>query len=187
MIQKEKITENAAKYFKTGETYGFMNEELLQFLGTDFISAPATTMESMHNAFEGGLIDHLLRTTAYAVKLNKLLPEDMQLANETIIKVGCLSQIGKAHSFTPCESDWHRKNQGKMYEYNDQMSMRVGERSIMYATKHGIELTEGEYQAILNFDKENDAQAKWHSETLATILKQAIELAIMEEKNRADV
>lgn len=182
MLTKEKITANAAKYFKTGETYNFMTEDLMDFLGVEFVGAPASTMTSLHNAFEGGLIDHMLRTTAYAVKLNKLLPEDMQVANESIIRVGCLFQIGKAHAYTECTSQWHRDNQGKMYEFSDQISMRVGERSIMYATQNGVSLTEEEYQAIFNFDKEDDAQSKWHSEPLAILLKQANELAIMEEK-----
>jgi len=182
MLEKDKITGNAAKFFKTGETYSFMTEELMTFLGAGFIGAPASTMTSLHNAFEGGLIDHLLRTTAYAVKINKTLPEHMQVSTKSIITVGCLFQIGKAHSYTPCKSDWHRKNQGKMYEFVDQISMRIGERSVMYATQHGVELTEEEYQAIFNFDKEEDAQAKWHSEPLSVILKQANELAIMEEK-----
>ena len=84
-----------------------------------------------------------------------------------------------------CESEWHRTNQGKMYEFNDELtSMRVGERSAYYALKYGVELSEDEYQSIINYDKpEDDKQAKWHSSTLSTILKQANELAIIEEKN----
>ena len=72
-----------------------------------------------------------------------------------------------------------------MYDFNEELiSMRVGERSIYYATKYGISLTEEEYQAILNYDKsEDDKQSKWYSSTLSTILKQANELAIIEEKS----
>jgi hypothetical protein len=72
-----------------------------------------------------------------------------------------------------------------MYEFNDELtSMRVGERSAYYALKYGVELSEDEYQSIINYDKpEDDKQAKWHSSTLSTILKQANELAIIEEKN----
>jgi hypothetical protein len=45
-----------------------------EFLGEEFINAPASTMESL-NAFTGGLIDHLLRVASYAVKFNTALPE----------------------------------------------------------------------------------------------------------------
>jgi len=47
----------------------------------------------------------------------------------------------------------------------------------------GIKLSEEEYQAIVNYDKsEDDKQSKWYGSTLSTILKQANELAIIEEK-----
>ena len=94
-------------------------------------------------------------------------------------------KIGKTFLYKWCDSEWHRNNQGKMYEYNEELtSMRVGERSVYYATKYGISLTEEEYQAIINYDKsEDDKQSKWYSSVLSNILKQANELAIIEEKS----
>lgn len=183
-LTKEKIVANAKKFFKTGETYGFMNDGLMNFLGETFIGAPASTMTSLHNAFEGGLIDHSLRVTSYAVKLNDILPETMRVSKESLIKVSCLHQIGKAKLYKENKSEWHKTNQGKMYEFNDNMtSMSIGERSVMYALKHGIDLSEEETQAIYNFAKDGtDKQAKYHSSTLAVILRQAIELAILEEQ-----
>ena len=72
-----------------------------------------------------------------------------------------------------------------MYEFNDDVtSMSVGERSAIYAMSNGIELSETEFQAIVNHDKDDsDKQSKWHTETLGVILRQANELAILEEKN----
>jgi hypothetical protein len=62
--------------------------------------------------------------------------------------------------------------------------MRVGERSAYYALTNNIKMTEEEYQAIINFDKpEEDKMAKFHGSTLSTILKQANELAIIEQKS----
>jgi hypothetical protein len=46
-----------------------------EFLGEEFINAPASTMESLNNAFTGGLIDHLLRVASYAVKFNCITRE----------------------------------------------------------------------------------------------------------------
>lgn len=183
-LKKEQITKNVTKYFKTAQEYGFMNEELTTFLGQDFIKAPASTMKDLHNAFEGGLIDHLLRVTKYAVSLNdSILPDDQKIDKKSLVKVGLLHQIGKAHLYTPCTSEWHIKHQGKMYDFADVVSMRVGERSAFYVLTHGIKLTEEEYQAIINYDKdESDKQAKYHTNTLGEILKIANQLAIMEEK-----
>ena len=182
---KEKINKNKETFLEKNELYGILNKELLEYLGEDLLTAPASTMKSLHNAFPGGLIDHILKTTKYAIGINKLLPETMSADAQSIVKVCFLHQIGKTFLYKWCESEWHRNNQGKMYDFNEELtSMRVGERSVYYAMKYGITLTEEEYQAIVNYDKsEDDKQSKWYSSTLSTILKQANELAIIEEKN----
>jgi hypothetical protein len=181
---KDKIEKNTKKFHATNEKYNIFTKGLLDFLGDDLTSAPASTMKSLHNAFPGGLIDHIILTTKYAVDINLSLPENLRVNNDSLIKVCFLHQIGKTYLYKLCESEWHRNNQGKMYEFKDDLvSMRVGERSAYYALKYGVELSEEEYQSIINYDKpDDDKQAKWHSSTLATILKQANELAIIEEK-----
>ncbi len=185
-ISNEQIIKNTTKYFETAQKYGFMTDEFMKFLGEAFIKAPASTMKSMNNAFEGGLIDHLLRVTKHAISINGILPETLQLPKESIIKVCLLHQIGKAQLFTPCTSEWHIKNQGKMYEFNEELlSFRVGERSVYYALTNGVTLTDAEYQAILNYDKsDTDKQAKYYTEPLGILLKQANEWAIIEEKQK---
>lgn len=182
---KDKIIKNKQTFLEKNELYGILSKELLDYLGEDLLTAPASTMKSLHNAFPGGLLDHIILTTKYSVDINLSLPEELRVNNESLIKVCFLHQIGKSFLYKMCESEWHRTNQGKMYEFNDELtSMRVGERSAYYALKYGVELSEDEYQSIINYDKpEDDKQAKWHSSTLATILKQANELAIIEEKN----
>ena len=183
MLTEQKILKNTEKYFKTAETHGFMNDNLIDFLGEGFIGAPASTATNLHNAYEGGLIAHLLLTAKYAVSINNVLPDIMKVELPSLLKVCLLHQIGKAKLYKPFNSDWHNKR-GIMYEFNnDLVSMSVGERSAIYALSNGIELSEDEYQAIINHDKDDsDKQAKWHSSTLGVILKQANELAIIEEK-----
>lgn len=187
MLKQEQILKNTKKYFQTAQDHGFMNDELMNFLGEDFIKAPASTMSDLNNSFEGGLIDHLLKVTKYAISINEnVLPENLRLQKKDIIKVCFLHQIGKAHIYEPCTSEWHIKNQGKNYEFKQGVtSMRVGERSALYALNNGIKLTEEEYQAIVNFDKDdNDKQAKYHNSLLGDLLKMANQLAIIEEKNQ---
>jgi len=185
MLTEEKIKTNASKYFEAGEKYGFMTEDLMNFLGVDIMAAPATTKLDNYNAYKGGLIAHMLRTAKYAVKLNGILPDDMQVTQESLVKVSLLFQIGKTFMFTPNPSKWHRDNQGKMYEFNDMVSLKTGERSVYYATKFGVSLTEDEFQAILNYDKlDTDLQAKFHTETLGCLLRQASDLAILESKKK---
>jgi hypothetical protein len=185
-LEKEKIVTNTKKYFETATKLGFMNEELMSFLGEAFIKAPASSISSFHNAFEGGLIDHLLRVAAYAVKINNTLSDDEKVNQNSLLKVCLLHQIGKANLYTPCTSEWHRKNQGKMYEFNqDLVSMRVGERSVYYAVSHGISLTEEEYSSILNFDKNDDKMSDYHNSMVGDLLKMGSILAIKnEQKNK---
>jgi hypothetical protein len=172
-------------YVNAVKKYNVANEDLLNHLGDDLFTAPASTMTSLHNAFEGGLVDHLLRVAKFAVKINSILPESLQQPMESVMRVALLSEIGKVGIYTPCTSEWHRKNQGKMYEFVDnKVSMRVGQRSIYYLTQTGNKLSEVEYQAILTHDVNtgDDAMFRWHAEPLTVILRQAIELAIMDEK-----
>src|ERR1035437_676685 len=124
-LTKENIVANTKKYFDTATKLGFMNDELMTFLGEAFIKAPASSMLSFHNAFEGGLIEHSLKVASYAVKFNNSLPEDEKVDQTSLLKVCLLHQIGKANLYTPCTSEWYRKNQGKMYEFNEDItSMR---------------------------------------------------------------
>ncbi len=184
-IEQEKIVSNTKKYFETSTKLGFMNETLMSFLGEDFIAAPASSMLSYNNAFEGGLIDHLLRVASYAVKINDSLPEEERVDKTSLLKVCFLHQIGKAHLYVPCTSKWHRENLGKMYEFNEaQASMRVGERSVYYATSNGISLTEEEYTAILNFDKNDDKMSEFHNSMIGDLLKMGSVLAIKNEQKK---
>jgi hypothetical protein len=185
-IPKEQILKNTTKYFETAEKYGFMTPDFMKFLGEDFIKAPASTMKDMHNACEGGLIDHLLRVTKHAISINAALPLDLQSPKESIIKVCLLHQIGKAHLYVPCTSAWHIEKQGKMYDYNEELlAFNIGERSVFYAMTNGVSLTDYEYQAIINYDKgDADKQAKYFTERLGMLLKHANQWAIVEEKEK---
>lgn len=178
-LSKEKIIANSKKYFETAFENGFMTEELMNFLGEEFIKAPASSMLEYHNAFEGGLIDHLLRVAAYAIRINNSLPEEDKVNQQSLLKVCLLHGLGKAKLYLENNSEWHKKHQGKMYGFNkDLVSMRMGERSAYYALSHGVKLTEEEYAAILFFDKVDDRMSDFHNSMLGELLKMGSVLAI---------
>ncbi len=184
-LSQEKIVSNTKKYFETANAKGFMNEKLMTFLGEAFIKAPASSMVDYHNAFEGGLIDHLLNVAKYAFLINKSLPDDEQVDQNSLLKVCLLHQIGKVYLYIPCNSEWHRKNQGKMYDFNKEISsMRVGERSAYYALSNDITLTEEEFSAILNFDKSDDKMSEYHNSMIGDLLKMGNTLAIRNERKK---
>ena len=184
-MDKKTISKNKKLFEFTNEKYSVYTTKLVEFLGNDLFTAPASTLLSLHNASEGGLLDHLIRVAKYAAMFNEILPETLKCTKESIIKVSFLCEIGKVFLYKPCESKWHRENQGKMYEFvEENTSMKIGERSLFYALSNGVMLTESEAQAILSFDKDDDDKmVKWHSTPLTKVLKTAIEFAIMEEKN----
>ena len=81
-------------------------------------------------------------------------------------------------------SQWHKDNKGEMYKFNEEsLSMSTSERSVFYALKSGINLTEDEVYAIFNY---NSDFAYWsldkEGEKLASLLKTANLIAIIEEK-----
>jgi hypothetical protein len=183
MLTEEKIKKNAAKFYSTGEKYNCLTPQLVDTLGVAIVDAPASTNNNLNNAFPGGLIDHILKVTKYCISLNETLPEPMRLPVESIIKVTILHQIGKVNLYKKLESPWHNER-GIMYEFNDELiSMKVGERSAHMAMANGIKLTDVEYQAIINFDKDDtDKQAKYYTSILGDLLKAGNTFAINEEK-----
>lgn len=183
------VAENREIYHKYNGVYKFLTPELEDFLGEELYSCPASTMGTLHNACFGGLVDHMLKVAKYAVGINDLLPKDLKTPKESIIKVALLHDIGKCFQYEENKDEWSIKKLKKFYEFkNENVSMRVGQRSLYYALSNGVKLNEKEAQAILYFDTDgDDKMAKWHSEPLTKILQQAVELAIMDEKRNNNV
>jgi hypothetical protein len=185
MLTIEQLEQNKKKFKETNKKYSILTQELEDFLGEDFYTSPATTMLDMYGSYPGGLLNNCLKAAKYSIKINDLLPDNVKSNPVSILKCIFISQIGKVFLFKPNKNDWQIKNQGKMYEFNEELvSLKVGERSVYYATKYGVSLTEEEYQAILNTDKDSDdKQAKYYSENLTHVIKMGFELSILEEKN----
>ena len=58
MDLKERIIKNKEKFELTNTKYNVLTDRLLDFLGDNFFTAPASDLKSKHNAFPGGLLDH---------------------------------------------------------------------------------------------------------------------------------
>ena len=184
MLTQDKILKNAKKFHDTAVKYEIINDTLSDLLGKEFISAPCTSSTKFYNAYEGGLIQHILNTTKYAVSINNLLPEPKRVDVASLIKVCLIHQIGKSNMFIPQTSKWHRDNKGEMYTWNeDNLSMSVAERSIYYALKSNIDLSEDEVFAIYNYNSDFAHKPMLNEgEKLAALLKISNMTAIIEEK-----
>jgi hypothetical protein len=184
-LTQAQIQKNKDIFLLLNKKYQLLPDTLVTFLGEDFFHAPATTMTTMHNACDGGLLDYLLKVAEYAKKINDTLPASLQQPALSVYRVAFLTGIGKTFMFIPNSNEWSRKN-GKIYEFAPGVSaMSAGERSALYALRYGMDLSDDEYQAIINSDKsEEEPQVKWFGSSLTTILRQAIEWAIMDLKHR---
>ena len=75
-----------------------------------------------------------------------------------------LGKVGDLENdyYVPNESEWHRKNQGKIYNHNPKLQyMTVPDRAIWLLTQFDIKLTEAEYLGIKLtdglYDKANES------------------------------
>ena len=128
---------------------------------------PASSFDHYHNAFEGGYVDHVLRVIKCAKQVYCLWRDcgaDMSgYTEEELIFVALNHDIGKMgfpgegnQIYIPNDSEWHRKNQGKMYKINPNNPFSLVNDLSIYLLQHynisitwnemlGIKLTDGLY------------------------------------------
>jgi len=183
-MTEERIEKNKIKFKEINEAYDIFTPELEEFLGEDFFLAPASASLDMYYCYPGGLVDFLMSVCKYAVNVNETLPESIKVDKKSLVRTIFLSQIGKTFLFKLNENEWMVKNKGKMYEYRDDdvVIMSIGERSAYYAINYGVELSDIEYQSILNSDKEQTERFMRGSRPLYYVMKMGLEIALMEEK-----
>lgn len=136
------------------------------------VMLPASGVEHYHNAFPGGYIDHVLRVMDFSERewihweknglkvdnftLNELL---FAAAHHDLGKVG---MKGEYNPYQPNSSEWHRKNQGKIYNHDSaQPFMLVPDLSIFTLQQFGVPMSWSEFLAIRThdgvYDRANEA------------------------------
>lgn len=180
MLDKEQILKNKEVFLELNTKYKIFTKELLDFLGENLFLSPATTNLDMFGCYPGGLMQHMINSCKHSITLNDMLPENLRINKTTIIKCSFITHIGKVFLYVENKNEWSKKTLGKIYEFNnDLIIMKGNHRSVYYANRYGIELTENEYNAIINQDNENN----YNEDILTFLLKKGIEMAILIEKN----
>ena len=120
--------------------------------------APASGVVYYHNAWPGGYVDHILNITKCAKKIYKMWKKmgahTEEYTLESVIFCALHHDLGKLGDLTenyyvPNESEWHRINQGKMYNYNDKLHfMTVTDRAVYLLNHFSIDMTQIEYLAL---------------------------------------
>jgi len=116
--------------------------------------APASSKEHFHNAFPGGYVEHVLNITNAVKKVYSTWKEcgaHINFTEEEMIFATIHHDLGKVGDdsedyYIPNDSEWHRKNQGKIYTHNPKLQyMNVSDRSLWLLQEFNIKLNQTEY------------------------------------------
>lgn len=135
-------------------------KEMYAKFGERLITAPASSVNYYHNAFPGGYLDHVLRVTDIALKMYDFYENygmDLNGFNKSnLVFVALNHDLGKLgfvgngrEKYLMNDSDWHIKNQGKVYKYNENIPFAcVSDLSLYTLQRHGVVVEWEEYIAI---------------------------------------
>jgi hypothetical protein len=161
-LSPEQMAENLAKFYSLIDKYisGDRKDKLMEMykdIEETLATSPASTKISHHNAFAGGYLDHVIRVTEAALVFEKVWDKFGQSKNYTTEELAFSAlnhDLGKLGTndepvYIPNQSQWHRENQGLMFNYNPAIThMRIAERSLFVLQKYGIQVSENEFLAI---------------------------------------
>lgn len=158
----EQLQENYNKFLSYIETYisGDRKTKLMK-LYTDhaerIMLMPAASIDHHHNTFPGGYVDHVIRVVECALKLKNLWAASgayIDYTDEELVFAAINHDLGKigteeAEQYQVNDSEWHRKNQGKLYKHNSvNPFMTVPDRSLFILQGRGIPMSLNEYLGI---------------------------------------
>ncbi len=158
---EKELKENYDKFIAVVKKYftGERLERLLHMyseseLGPNLAIAPASGNAGYHNCYTGGYIDHIFNVCKNALKVKELfiqLGGKVDFTDEELIFVALHHDLGKLGLknkpyYIPNPSDWHIKNQGKVYTANPELHhMTHTDRTIFVLQQYGITFSEAEY------------------------------------------
>ena len=157
-------------------------DKLVELYGDKIKNASFSVSNEDSNAYDGSLVNTVLRVlTPNAVRLNDILPQNIKVEKNAIVKVCLLSHISKAIRLIPNDNKWEIETRNIKYKFDPNLpSIRTGLHSVVIANECGIPLTASEVEAMTVMDKDaEDKQTKYFSSPLATIIKQANELTYL--------
>jgi len=160
MIDEQKIEENYNKFMEyvKAESRADKLIEMYEIFGNELNLAPASAKVFYHNAFPGGYLDHVLRVTETALQvasLYKKMGGTIDFTKQELVFAALHHDLGKLGDpdqgpyYLEQDSDWHRKNRGEMYKFNENIQfMTVTDRALYLLQKYGITVTEKETLGI---------------------------------------
>lgn len=123
--------------------------------------APASSVDYYHNAFPGGYLDHILRVTKNGLNLYPIFSDTFGLDTSdfdesNVVFTALHHDLGKlgfpyenGEVYVPNKSEWHRVNQGKIYEINKEVPFAVTADLSLYILQYfQVPMSWNEYLTI---------------------------------------
>lgn len=163
-LSAEQIEKNWKEYRKrVNELFPNRSESLnkmYDYFEERMVMMPASSTDHFHNAFEGGYVDHVLRVMDCAESLYNTWEASGAsvdgFSREELLFAAMHHDLGKAgfpqdngEVYIPNDSEWHRKNQGKMYKHNPNIPFTMVPDLSLWTLQHfAVQVSWNEYQAI---------------------------------------
>lgn len=161
-LTAEQLQENFDKLISYIDKHfeGERKEQLLKLYNDHeerLLLMPASGNVNYHNCFPGGYVDHVIRVIDMSIAVNSMWESygaNMNHTVEELVFAALNHDLGKigteaSEQYIPNPSDWHRKNQGKIYTNNPANSfMTVPDRSLKLLADRGIKVSENEWFGI---------------------------------------
>ena len=141
----------------------------LEELGPNLILSPASGNINFHNAYDGGYVDHILNVVENSLKVLELYTEigiNIDFTTDELLFSAFHHDLGKLGikgdmEYQKNPSDWHVKNQGKLYVRNPKIKwLNHTDRTYLLLNQYEIQLSEKEYMGIKLTDGLYDDDAK---------------------------
>ena len=119
--------------------------------------APASGKEHYHNAMVGGYVEHVLHVVGFSLQLKEVWERNgatIDFTDEELIFATMHHDLGKVgdldHDYYILnESEWHRKNQGKIFVHNPELQfMTVTDRALWLLQHFNIPMSQTEYLGL---------------------------------------
>lgn len=196
-LTEEKRNLNFVLWTKKLKDYNCYSESLINELGEKLKNASFNMNEANGGCYEGSLIEVILNnlcTLGYHINelafgLNDKGKRNHPFLNvntEMIMRVLLLQHISKAEYFVTQTENW-KKNKGYLFDFNGELEtqLKMGERSAFLCMKHGIQLSEIEFEAMTIVDKD-DKCFNSHQNQLVVLVKTINQLVAVELQKKYD-
>ena len=182
-ISESQINVEWSKFHSKFDELGLSQFYDMDKLREEVTVSPCTTNEDSGAAYKGALLMHIIMFLGLSQRIAKMISGTFNIDDKSLEKVCLIAHLSKRNMFEESQNDWDIKR-GYPFKFRETGTvLKTGERSIIEAMNNGVKLTAEEYEAIRAIDEDDPSKRPFQG-IMATILRQANDLAYSIEKER---